>query len=281
MRFVFFGSFRLSADILEAYINGGGTPPVAVVCSPDRPAGRKKIMTPPAIKKMILEKGWPITILQPESLAEISETLQATQSDFFVVMGYPKILPKEILSIPPLGTLGVHPSLLPLYRGASPIQSALLDGVNETGITLYHMDEKMDHGGIISHLQFSIAHDETNASLEKKCAQLAAELLIKTLPEFISGKITPQEQNHAQATFTRKFTTADAEVDMVKNTPRDIYNKIRAFTPEPGVWTMNFPGREGARVKLLEATMNQGTLTITEIQPDGKKPIKISHILTS
>lgn len=277
MRFVFFGSFRLSADILEAYIASGGTPPVAVICSPDRPAGRKKIMTPPAIKKLILGKGWPITILQPESLAEIPKTLQTTQSDFFVVMGYPKILSKEILSIPPLGTLGVHPSLLPLYRGSSPIQSALLDGVTETGITLYHMDEKMDHGKIVASNALQIADNDTNLTLEKKLARVAGTLLVATLPKFLVGEIAAIDQDHSKATFTRKFTTADAEVDMAKDAPQVIYNKIRAFTPEPGAWTMNLPGREGARVKLLEATMNQGALTVTEIQPDGKKPIKITH----
>jgi methionyl-tRNA formyltransferase len=276
MSFVFFGSFHISAGILEKMVSGGLMPSV-VVCSPDRPAGRKKIMTAPAIKQLILEKNWPIKILQPESPLAVSSQLSADSYDLFVVMGYPHIISDSILKIPKLGTIGIHPSLLPKYRGASPIQSVLLHDEKETGVTLYVMDAKMDHGAIISSSQFPISSDETHESLIKKVIDVAGSLAVSTIPSFVAGKIQPQPQDHSQATFCDKFSTEDAKVDMQTEPIEKIYNKIRALNPEPGTWTLNFPGREGVRVKLLSAKMNEGELIITEIQPDGKKPMPINH----
>jgi methionyl-tRNA formyltransferase len=275
IKFVFFGSFRVSADILEGMIKDG-LKPALVVCSPDRPAGRKKIMTAPAVKKMLAENAWDIPIAQPEKPTDILDKLGTIRADVFVIMGYPHIIPQSIIDIPRLGTIGVHPSLLPKYRGASPMQSALLAGETETGVTLYVIDEKVDHGPIIATVSVPIASDETNLTLEKKCAQAAAQLLIETLPKFAAGKITPTEQAHAQATMTKKFTSEDGRVDMIHDTPKTIFKKIQAFNPEPSVWTMNFPGYEGKRVKLLAASLADEKLKITQIQPEGKKPIKIA-----
>jgi methionyl-tRNA formyltransferase len=274
MKFVYFGSFHLSADILSGLVQAG-IMPSHVICSPDRPAGRKKVLTAPAVKTQIANGKWPIEILQPESPLAIRDTLLALNADFFVVMGYPQIIPQSILEIPRLGTIGVHPSLLPKYRGASPIQSVLLAGETETGVTLYQMDAKMDHGMLLAANRLTLTADETNAGLEKKLSKIAAQLLIETLPKFFEGKITPVEQDHSQATFTKKFTTAEGQVDMVKDSPESIYRKIKAFNPEPSVWTMNFPGREGVRVKLLEADLKESALHITMIQPESKKPIRI------
>lgn len=288
MRFIFFGSFHISAGILEKMVSGGLIPSV-VVCSPDRPAGRKKIITPPAVKKLISEKNWPIKILQPEKLPVSSLDLPAGrqelenwkleigQVDLAVVMGYPHIISDSILKIPKLGTIGIHPSLLPKYRGASPIQSVLLHDEKETGVTLYVMDAKMDHGAIISSSQFPISSDETHESLIKKVIDVAGSLAVSTIPSFVAGKIQPQPQDHSQATFCDKFSTEDAKVDMQTEPIEKIYNKIRALNPEPGTWTMNLPGYEGKRVKLLSAKIKDGKLFITEIQPDGKTPMPINH----
>ncbi len=286
LKFVFFGSFHISTEILAQLVAGlpasggakgdqGGFMPTHVICSPDRPAGRKKIITPPAIKKLILERAWPIEIMQPEKLEIENLKLEIGEVDLAVVMGYPHIIPDSIINLPRLGTIGVHPSLLPLYRGASPIQSVLLAGETETGVTLYQMDAKMDNGPILAQRKSQIALEDTNETLGHKLSKIAGELLVETIPKFLKGEIKPQEQDHAKATFTRKFTTADGQVDMINDKPEIIYNKIRAFNPEPGCWTMNFPGREGKRVKLLGATMQDGELKITEIQPDGKKPMKV------
>ena len=274
-KLVFFGSFHLSADILERLVAAGFMPSV-VMCSPDRPTGRKKILTPPAIKQLILEKGWSINIAQPESPLAIRDLLLALQPDLSIVMGYPQIIPQSIIDLPRLGTIGIHPSLLPRYRGASPIQSVLLAGEATTGITLYQMDSKMDHGKIISSVQFPIASDETNTSLEKKCAEAGAKLLIETLPKILAQAVAATEQDHSQATYTKKFTTADAQIDCAAEDPKLIYQKIRALNPNPGAWTMNYPGREGTRVKLLAANWHDEKLKIRQIQPDGKKAININ-----
>lgn len=281
MKFVYFGSFHLSAEILANLIAEGFIPAVAV-CSPDRPAGRKHVLTAPAVKTLVTDHNaratteHQIQILQPESPLEIGNVLRALNPDFFIVMGYPHIISNQLLSIPRLGTIGVHPSLLPKYRGASPIQSVLLAGEKETGVTLYQMDAKMDHGPILAESALHIANGETNASLSHKCAKAAGELLAQMIPDFVAGTITAREQHHAQATFTKKFTTADGEVNMAHDAPETIYRKIKAFNPEPSCWTMNFPGREGKRVKLLAADWNDNELRVTEIQVEGKKPLKLN-----
>lgn len=240
-------------------------------------------MTAPATKTLTLtynerettdEK---IEILQPDKPEAISSQLKALGADLFIVMGYPQIITQKILDIPKLGTVGVHPSLLPKYRGSSPMQSALLAGEQKSGVALYVMDAKMDHGPIIGMAEADIAPNETNESLEKKLAQVASELLVKTLPTFVAGQITPKEQDHTQATFTKKFITKDAEVDFAKDEPISVYRKIQALNPEPGVYTYSFPKYEGKRVKLLAAEYKDGLIHITKIQPDGKKPTELTN----
>lgn len=274
MKYVFFGTPRNAAMLLEQLIKAG-YPPVALVCNPDRPAGRKKIMTAPATKICLTSGKINIPVFQPEKPIEIKEELKALGADIFIVLAYGSIIPPEIAEIPRYGTIGVHPSLLPKYRGPSPIQSVLLAGETETGVTLYLLDAQMDHGRIISNFQFSISNEDTNITLEDKCSDVAAKLLIETLPKYISGEIKPVEQNHAKATVTHKFTTADGQVDMVKDDPKVIYNKIRAFNPEPSVWTLNFPGHINKRVKLLSTLWQDKKLVITKIQLEGKTPISI------
>lgn len=274
MKYIFFGSFHVAADILRGLLDSKMAP-IAVICSPDRPAGRKKILTPPATKTLVLDSKLPITILQPEKVTDIANELKAMNADFFVVMGYPQIIPQSILDIPRLGTIGTHPSLLPKYRGASPMQSALLAGETATGVTLYIMDAKMDHGPIVAMSETAISPSETNESLEKKLAASASDLLVKTLPAFYAGKEKRTEQDHSRATFTKKFETKDAEVDFAKDEPLSVYRKIQALNPEPGVYTFSFPKHEGKRVKLLAASFSDGLIHITKIQPDGKKPIEI------
>ena len=159
MKFVFFGTPEFAAIILEKLIKAGFIPE-AVVCNPNQPVGRKKIITSPPVKQVILnlESGIKnkIKILQPEKLLDIKSQLSVVNCQLFVVAAYAKILPKEILEIPRLGTIGVHPSLLPKYRGATPIQTAILNGDEITGTTIFLIDEKMDHGAIIANSEFRI-----------------------------------------------------------------------------------------------------------------------------
>lgn len=289
-RYVFFGTPEFAAVILEKLI-GAGFVPSAVVCNPDRPVGRKKIVTPPPVKKSIEYRvssiKSKIKIFQPETVQDLLNTryqLQATNPDIFVVAAYAKILPKKILETPRLGAVGVHPSLLPRHRGSSPIQTAILNGDKETGVTLYVMDEKMDHGPILAQRKLAncdlgTVHYET---LSGKLAALGADLLVETLPKYLAGEIAPAPQRETEATFTKKFIRADAYVkpeDLAEaregRAPRkaaEIGRKIRVFDPEPGAWTV----LDGKQVKLLAAEEIGGVLKLTRIQIEGKKPTQLS-----
>ena len=283
MKCVFFGTPEFAAIILEKLINAGYVPE-AVVCNPDRPVGRKKIITPPPTK--VLAEKYGIKIHQPETLANSKFEIRNSKLDFFVVAAYSQIIPKEILSIPRLGAIGVHPSLLPKYRGSSPIQSAILNGDEETGVSLYLMDDKMDHGQILSQrkLEFPISNFQFSI-LYQKLSELSADLLIETLPKFLNSEIKPLFQDESQSTYTKKFTTEDGRVD-----PEDlsaaqngaslekaimIERKIRALNPEPGVFTFI----NEKRVKLLEAKISDGKIVITKTQIEGKKPQESSMVI--
>jgi methionyl-tRNA formyltransferase len=280
LNYVFFGTPDFAAIILQNLIDAGFLP-AAVVCNPDRPAGRKKIITPPPTK--VLAEKHNIKVYQPENL-EIGNWENA---DFGIVASYGKIIPEKIIQTFKLGMIGVHPSLLPRHRGASPIQSAILSGDEVTGVTLYLLDEKMDHGPILAGKELKIEKNDNYETLSEKLAILGAELTIKTIPEYIAGKSKPQVQNEEYATYTKKFKTEDAYVNLEKDDPVTIERKIRALNPEPGVWTLRqglrvslsrtpqgkpFDKAQGKRMKILEAEIEDGKLKLKKIQFEGKKP---------
>jgi methionyl-tRNA formyltransferase len=275
MKYVFFGTPRF-AEIILAELIDASIVPVAVVCNPDRPVGRKKIMTSPSTK--LLAAAHPgIAVLQPEILdAAFEKILKDLQPDLFVVAAYGKIIPRSVLDIPKMGTLGVHPSLLPKYRGASPIQSTILGGEKETGVTIYKMDAKMDHGEIMAVSKVKVDEDETFPSLLEKLGACGGKLLAETLPKFASAGLRGEIQDEAAATFTKKFKTEDGSIapeDLKSAENGDaekaavISRMIRALNPEPGVWTM----RDGKRLKLLEAKLENGALRLAITQREGEK----------
>jgi methionyl-tRNA formyltransferase len=280
MRFVFFGSPTFAAIVLEGLLAHGITLS-ALVCNPDRPVGRKHIITPPDTKRLIHERGLSIDVLQPEKLKEVESLLVALELDFFVVAAYAKIIPQSILDIPRLGTIGVHPSLLPKYRGASPIQSALLAGESMTGVTLYKLGAGVDDGPILAQQEIPIAEDDSYETLEQKLAKLGGEMLADLLPQFTKGEGQATPQNHSEATLTKKFKTEDGFVDETDLKMAEsgaglalaLHNKIRALGTEPGVWTI----KNGKRLKLLASDLEDNKLVLTEIQWEGKKPEKISR----
>lgn len=273
--YAFFGSPKFAAVILEKLI-AAKMPPAVVICNPNRPAGRKQIITPPPTKVLAEKHG--ITVLQPETLDEgLIFKILNSKFDVAVVAAYAKILPQAIIDAFRLGIIGVHPSLLPKYRGATPIQNALLAGEAETGTTLFLLDEKVDHGKIVSSIKYKILSQDTYTSLIEKLAALSGDLLTENLPKFIKGKIKPKIQDEALATATKKFVTGDAFVDPVilseaKNlgggAAIKIDRLIRALNPEPGVWST----QNNKRVKLLEAEIVNGILKIKKIQIEGGKP---------
>jgi len=276
MHYVFFGSPHFAACILEKLIISG-YPPRLVICNPDRPSGRKKILTPPPTKQIAQIHHIPFA--QPESLVHYQLPIHYTP-DFGIVAAYARIIPQSIISLFPKGIIGVHPSLLPKLRGASPIQSALIAGEEETGVTLYTMDSKVDHGPILNSKKLELVIDDTYETLIDKLADVSSELLLETLPQFIEGVINPVEQNHKEATLTKKFVSEDAYINpqelhnAQKNggeIAHDIYNKMRGLNPEPGVWTTE----NGKRLKLLAAKLVDEKLVLTLIQKEGKTPVHL------
>lgn len=281
MKFIYFGTPSFSARFLEKLLEHDIVPE-AVVCNPDRPVGRKKIITSPPVKTLIRGEGRAVSsegikLFQPEKLdVEFIETIKSLAPDFFVVFAYNKIFRKNILEIPRLGTIGVHPSFLPKYRGPSPFQTALLDGEKETGVTLYLLDEGVDAGPILAKSNaIQIKPNDTFNSLAQKLADASAELLIKTLPRFIEGTIKPQPQDESLATFTKKFKTEDGfipfeDLDAAERGDAEksaaIDRKIRALNPDPGAWTM----RDNKRIKLLEAEIQNGLLRLIKAQKEGE-----------
>ncbi len=257
--FVFFGTPEFAAIILDKLINAGFIPQ-AVICNPDQPVGRKKIITPPPVKAKIMNYKLriknQIEILQPEKLDKTFHDslflLHNSSFDFFIVAAYGKIIPKEILEIPHLGTIGIHPSLLPKLRGPSPIQTTILNAKEKTGVTLFLLDEKIDHGPIISqrqlenqelritpveYLQSKNSTGQVNyEELNTKLADLGADLLIETLPKWLKGEIKPIEQNEAEASYTKMIRKEDGEINLQKETAEEIDRKIRALNPEPGTY---------------------------------------------
>lgn len=268
MNFVFFGTPEIAAIILEKLIKAGFIPS-AVICNPDKPVGRKKIITSPPTK--ILAEKHNIKVLQPEKLEIGNLKFEIGEIDFAVVAAYAKIIPKEILDISKLGSIGVHPSLLPKHRGASPIQSAILSDDKETGVSLFLMDEKVDHGPILA--QRELENYELGimnyGTLMRKLAELGGDLLVKTLPKFVAGEIEPQIQDEVLATFTKKFKTEDGFVNLEKDDPIIIKRKVRALNPEPGVYTI----KDEKRMKILEAEIVDGKIKLKKIQMEGKKPV--------
>lgn len=268
MKYIFFGTPEFSADILGALVRAG-MPPVALVTSPDRPRGRQKVVSPPPAKELALGLGGGIAVLQPERLDDaFVRDIKAFGADCGVLAAYGQIVPQAIIDTFLRGIVVVHPSLLPRYRGATPIQSALLAGDMETGTTLFLMDSRVDHGPIIAFASEPIMDTDTYATLAKRLSAKSAELLIETLPKYLAGEIIPRPQDEVQATHTKKFSGADGFVDLEKTAPEVVWRMVRALNPEPGAWTL----KDGKRVKLLEADYADGKLLIRKFQFEGGLP---------
>lgn len=241
---VFFGSHHFSTPILQQLLDSGVFDIQLVVTQPDRPVGRKQEIQMTGVKTLALKYGIPVE--QPESLKDYTLPVSA---DINIVCKYGLIIPESVLNSAKHGSINSHASLLPEYRGASPIQSVLINGETETGVTMMVMDKEMDHGPILEQATLAIHPDENCFELSERLAPLEAELLIKTIPDFISGKIVPQKQNHSEATFCKELTREDGQVDASK-TATQIYNLYRGLTPWPGIWTM----WNEKRLKLLKIT---------------------------
>lgn len=261
---VFFGTDEFSIAVLEE-LEKADLLPTLIVTAPDKPVGRKQVITPPPVKVWAKEKH--IDILQPEKLDEIfTESLAQLKWDMFLVASYGKIIPQRVLDIPEKGSLNVHPSLLPLYRGASPIESAILDDNKQTGVTIILMDEKMDHGPILNQEFVSFEKWPTKLEVENKLAHIGGELLAVTIPDWADGNIEEQEQDHDAATFTKLIKKEDGEIKL-DGDARANYLKYVAYDPWPGV----FYFENDKRMKITKARFEEGKFIIERIIPEGQK----------
>ena len=258
----------------------------AVFTQPDKPVGRKQILTPPDVKVCANELGIPV--FQPASMKteEALELLRSFSPDVAVVAAYGQILPKAVLDVPRLGCVNIHGSLLPKYRGAAPIQQAVLDGEEVTGVTTMLMDVGLDTGDILMKRETRIGENETSAGLFDRLAVLGGELILDTLSALEKGELTPQKQDESLATHTKKIDKSLCPVDFTKPA-REVHNLIRGLyswpiaTAEIGgrrvkIYSSRLADNSGKAgmilsVKPLIVACGEGAVELLELQPEGKK----------
>jgi len=266
MKFAFFGGGDFSVRVLDILYQNSFIPEL-IITTPDKPRGRGLKIQPNSIK-IWAEKN--------KIKHTTDYSLLTTDYSLFIIAAFGKIIPKEILVLPKYGTLNVHPSLLPKYRGPSPIQSFILSKEKETGVTLMFTDEQIDHGPILTSSKLQVPSSKLfYKELENKLAELGGKLLVETIPKFINGEIKPQEQDHSKATFTKKIMKQDGEINLEKDPPEIIERKIRAFTPWPGAYTFI----NNKRIIITKAELIDNKLKILCIKPEGKNEMSFEDYL--
>lgn len=289
MKFAFWGTDDFATKVLQTLIAGGFTPEL-VITVPDKPKGRKLVLTPPAIKVFAQEKG--IKVDQPEKLKDYTPE---GNWDLFIVAEYGKIIPQRLIDLPEHKTINVHPSLLPKFRGPSPIQSFMLSEESETGVSIMLIDAEMDHGPVLDSKKFKTNNRKLfNKEMENELAEMGGQMLLEVILKWLSGEIVPQEQNHELATYCQKITKEMGLVDLEKGEPKTIYKKVLALTPWPSVYffipleaksskyckgdeclrelLMGFVEKDGAKIRVIitDADLVDGKLKITKVKPEGK-----------
>ena len=295
MKIIFMGTPDFAVSPLQALIDAGHEI-AAVFTRQDKPVGRKQILTAPPVKTLALEKGIPVC--QPNTLrsAEAEKIVARIQPDIIVVAAYGRILPKNILNLPRLGCVNVHASLLPKYRGAAPVQRAVLDGEPVTGVTTMQMAEGVDTGDILLSEKTEIGAEETAGELLSRLSPIGAALLIRTLTGLEDGTVVPVPQNDAESSYAPMLTRELSPIDW--NRPAEqIHNQVRGLSPWPGAST-SFAGKtlkihrtrpagtdRGMPGQILpggelKAVCGGGTvLELLEVQMEGKKKMKGSDFL--
>lgn len=271
LNFAFFGTPEFALYVLDELEKAQYVPSL-IITTPDIKVGRGNKFDFPPVKKWADAHGIPV--LQPEIIDdEFLNTLRKDTYDVFILVAYGKMLPKKILDIPKHGILNTHPSLLPRFRGPSPVRSAILEDERKTGTTVIVLDEKMDHGPIVA--QEGIDIEEENwppllPALEKMLFTKGGEVLVKVLEDYVSGKILPVPQDESKATYCKKIKKEDGLVDLEKEPEKEIYKKYCAFYGWPGIYFI----KNGKRVKITDASFENGEFIIKKVLPEGRKEIK-------
>lgn len=297
-KIVFMGTPDFSVPVLQQLIQDGYEV-IAVVTQPDRPVGRKKVLTPPPVKVEAVKQGIPV--FQPEKIRQKDELekILTLKPDLVVTAAFGQILPKELLEAPKLGCINVHASLLPELRGGAPIHYAIINGHEKTGITIMYMAEKLDAGDILTRVEVQIEENDNVGTLHDKLSKAGAQLLSDTVPKLLKGELTPIKQNDEEATFAWNIKREQEKIDWSKAGEK-IYNHVRGMNPWPVAYsTLNGSvlkiwkteklkvsvGAEPGTILSIEdngfvvASGNDIGIKVTELQPAGKKRMDAGQFL--
>jgi methionyl-tRNA formyltransferase len=255
-RIIFFGTAQLACPSLAALAQNPACQVAGVVTQPDRPKGRDLKLQPPPVKEEAIRLSLPV--LQPERARDPAfvKSLAELRPALIVVAAYGQILPPSILDLPTHGCVNVHASLLPKYRGAAPIQWAILNDAPETGVTIMKMDPGLDTGDILSQSATPIQPADNAQTLHDRLAQMGADLLLNTIPDYISGRLLPRKQPHEGSSYARKITKEDGRLNWEEHA-RPLWNRIRALTPWPGTFTSLDLDEATRLIKIWEAVMEE------------------------
>lgn len=275
MRLVFMGTPEFAVPSLSALLEADHEIPL-VVTRPDRAAGRGRLMTPPPVKTLALQRG--LSVLQPEKIREpgFLDALRRAQPEAIVVVAYGKILPREVLDLPEKGCLNLHASLLPKFRGASPVAWAVLAGESRTGVCAMRLTEGMDEGPVYQCEETPIGPDETAGELSKRLAEIGAGLLLRTLEGLRAGTLVPRAQDHSKASYAPLLVKSDGELDWSEDAAA-ICRRIRAMSPWPGGWTVFAEeGSEGETWQIVRAVEAEGKGEPGIVQTAGREGIVVT-----
>lgn len=273
LRIVFFGTPEFVIPVLETLNQNFHV--VGMVTTPDQKSGRKQLVTPTLVKNYCLDNNLEIEIIAPQQFNNLTiQQLIDLHPDLFVVAAYGKIIPIEILEIPKFGAINIHPSLLPKYRGASPIQSAIFHGEEKSGVTIIKMDEQMDHGPILYAKEIILSNKDTFDSLSIKMFQVAAEVLPGVIGALVCEKLTPISQDDTKATFCDHITKDQGFFDIANPpSPEKLDRMIRAYYPWPGVWTLLRLKASEGQAKIIKFLPGK------KIQMEGKNPVSYKDFI--
>lgn len=275
MKIVFFGTPDYVMPVLTAihkeFVTGPGKSPIsAVVTQRPRPVGRKQVLAYSPVDKWAHDHKIPMYYSASDLL---EKPVDATLG---ILASYGEIIRKDVIDLFPQGILVIHPSLLPKYRGASPVPAAIANGDTVTGISIIKMDGKMDHGQIVCQSKENIETDDNSETLRARLFEKSAKVLIEMLDPYILGKIKLKKQNDEEASFTKLMTKQDGYIDIDSRTPEETERFIRAMLPWPGTWTfirLTKDDTEKQRIKLLKAHVDDGKLILDEVQLEGKDAV--------
>jgi methionyl-tRNA formyltransferase len=299
LRIVYFGTPQFAVPTLERLL-ASRHEVCGVVTQPDRPRGRGQRLQPGPVKVVALAHALPVS--QPERVrdAAVADTVREWRPDIGVVAAYGQLIPEALLQVPRLGMINVHASLLPRYRGAAPIQRAVIDGERETGVTIMRVVKALDAGPMLAAVRRPIGQDETSSAVEADLARLGAELLVEVVDRLARGPVHEETQNEQQATYAKRLAKTEGVIDW-RLTAEALHNRVRGLDPWPHAWTYH----DGERLILLRtrvdspgtgaepgvvtaadadgiqvATGENGRLTICELQVEGRRPVTTREFLT-